>query len=777
MSAALARIDDWIPQAKPAPRRPRLYLASSRQDDGSIVSYDANGSNLTRTSAFSYSATTGLLLTETIEPDNTALKLITSYTYDLYGNKKTATVAGSGITSRSSTTNYDTQGRFPTSASNALNHSETRVFDPKYGVVTSITGPNNLTSTFAFDTWGRPTTESGPDGVVTTYARGLCPASGCPTLAAYYVTVSKPGTPTRTAYYDRYNRELRTQIIGFDGRSIRQDTEYNNLGQVKNVSRPYYAGDMIYYTNYGYDLLNRTTSETDAQGKTTYHDYSGLTTTTTNALNQTRTTVKNSQGQLVSVTDALNNVIRYTYDPFGNLLTTTDPANNVTTLTYDLRGRKTGMNDPDMGVWSYTYNVLGELITQTDAKLQVTTHTYDVLGRMTRRVEADLTTTWSFDTASKGIGKLATTTTDNGQTRTFAYDTWGRLITTSTTIGTTTLAVSTGYDSLGRVDTQTDPAGIKVQNIYNANGYLSQVRNAQTLQVYWTATTLAADGQLTNGTYGNNVAETRTIDTLGRTTAVNATHTLGTVTALSYIYDALGNLKTRTDTTQSLTENFGYDALNRLTSVASSNVNQPAKSITYDSLGNITYKSDTGSYSYNPGGTGSVRPHAVTSVAGTWNTSFQYDANGNLTAGGERTVNSTSYNLPYTITRTVNGSPVTTAFLYGADHERVQQSEADGSVILVLNPRLDSGAHYEQRTYPNGEVEKVSYLYAGNRPIGTVSTNAQGVNGVTALRYFHVDAQGSITAITSGDSANAGAVIERLSYDAWGQAQECGRYG
>ena len=116
--------------------------------------------------------------------------------------------------------------------------------------------------------------------------------------------------------------------------------------------------------------------------------------------------------------------------------------------------------------------------------------------------------------------------------------------------------ITTTYDTLGRVNTQTDPAGLPVQNIYNARGYLAQIRNAATLQVYWTATALAADSQITGGSYGNGVAENRTIDTLGRTTAVHATHSLGAVTALNYLYDALSNLKTRTDAIQNLSVHF-----------------------------------------------------------------------------------------------------------------------------------------------------------------------------------------------------------------------------
>ncbi len=90
-----------------------------------------------------------------------------------------------------------------------------------------------------------------------TTTRGLCPAAGCLPLAAYYVTLSKPGTPTRTVYFDKFNREIRSQTAGFDGRNILTDTEYDNLGRVYRVSRPYYAGDPVYRTTTYYDLLNR----------------------------------------------------------------------------------------------------------------------------------------------------------------------------------------------------------------------------------------------------------------------------------------------------------------------------------------------------------------------------------------------------------------------------------------------------------------------------------------------------------------------------------------
>jgi YD repeat-containing protein len=47
--------------------------------------------------------------------------------------------------------------------------------------------------------------------------------------------------------------------------------------------------------------------------------------------------------------------------------------------------------------------LLGKLVSQTDAKGQTSTMAYDKLGRMTQRTEAEGTSTWTYDTKSKGI--------------------------------------------------------------------------------------------------------------------------------------------------------------------------------------------------------------------------------------------------------------------------------------------------------------------------------------------------------------------------------------
>jgi hypothetical protein len=111
----------------------------------------------------------------------------------------------------------------------------------------------------------------------------------------------------------------------------------------------------------------------------------------------------------------------------------------------------------------------------------------------------------------------------------------------------------------------------------------------------------------------------------------------------------IGNLTSRTDSITAYTERFCYDDLNRLQHYAlgGSCTASGYKTVAYDPLGNITSKSDVGSYHYPAAG--QAHPHAVTSVTGTVNgvtdPTYSYDANGNMTAGAGRTVTRTCPSL------------------------------------------------------------------------------------------------------------------------------------
>lgn len=795
---------------------------------GAAVS--AQAATQTRTSAFEYDPASGLLVKEIIEPDSPNLCLVTTYAYDVYGNKTGATTrncnGSSGeaaaptgdavFASRTSTSVFAagsvviggatyawSAGQFPSSNTNALGHTETKEFDPRFGGVTKLTGPNGLVTTWAYDGFGRKSAEVRSDGTNTTWSYTRCADSPgtCPTYGVYFVTTTSTGAPQSRSFLDSLNRELRTETQGFDGAWVRKDTQYDSLGRVAQVSKPYKATETPVWTTFSYDILGRVTQANEpAVGSGTARtatSYNGLVTvvTVSNAgsgsnmpggVVQTKTTTKNSQGQVVTVADAQGNTIAYSYDPFGNLLTT-NAGGVISALGYDARGRKTSMADPDMGSWSYFYNALGELIRQTDAKGQTTSMVYDRLGRMTQRTEPDLVSTWVYDSCPKGIGKLCSVSSDNGYSRAHAYDSLGRPTTLAVTIDTAytvaTTYVASGPDA-GKVDTLTYPTGFAVKNIYNSYGYLWKVQrtnDAADATVYWQANGQNAAGQVTSELLGNGLTQTRTYDALFRITAITASNGGGAVHNLTYSFDTVGNVVQRQSLTQNVTENFAYDVLNRLTSASGPGL--VTRSFDYNAVGNMTYKSDVGAYSY-PALT-AARPHAVSSVSGGGNpfsvtASYSYDANGNLTASSgtlypgagsvafSRTLSYSSFNMPSTLTHVQGGSTYSYTYTYSADHERVKLvtvRPTDTLTTVYVHPG-GGGLLYEKEARASDGVVEHKHYVSGAGLIGVFVTKSAYASGEgPEMRYYHKDHLGSVVAITNG----AGALIERLAYEAYGE--------
>ncbi|MDE3178701.1 MAG: hypothetical protein KGM47_03490 [Acidobacteriota bacterium] len=90
-------------------------------------------------------------------------------------------------------------------------------------------------------------------------------------------------------------------------------------------------------------------------------------------------------------------------------------------------------------------------------------------------------------------------------------------------------------------------------------------------------------------------------------------------------------------------------------------------SYSYDALGDITYKSDTGTYSYGSG----AGPHAVTSISGPAGGSYGHDADGNMANRNGTAITWNSDNLPVSITQSSSNS---SSFAYAPDKHRYYQS-------------------------------------------------------------------------------------------------------
>ncbi|HEY8949891.1 MAG TPA: polymorphic toxin type 10 domain-containing protein [Rhizomicrobium sp.] len=718
-------------------------------------------SDLTRQTSYTYDSGSGLLTSEIVEPEASSdptLKLETDYGYDAFGNKTGATTKGcvwisssscsttASTAARATSTQFNAttlDGQFPTQITNALNQSETWAYaatnNVAFGVPSSHTGPNGLTTTWSYDTFGRKTLEVRPDGnktaIAYTYCTGLPTGESCPANAKFDVIGTPENSsgaqngPITITYYDALSRAIATDSEGFDATGtgctnsapcwIRVSTIYDANGRVASTSRPFFLAGITTTTCnaaggpkctvFTYDAIGRATKATYPDSSKTTFGFNGLTTTVTNDKSQVTTTVKNAQGLNASVTDAYSKTTSYVYDAFGDLLTVTDPSSNVTTNRYDIRGRKICSSDPDMGGgshacpidsgvhgWSYVYDAFGELYSQTDAKVQVTTLTYDALGRVLGRVEPSLTSTWRYDAAlGKGIGQLASATTGSNYTRSYAYDSLGRPSTIVLTVDGVPHVYHTTYNPDGRISTVDYPSGLTALYVYTALGYQYQLKDYNAGTVFWTAKTRDAELHLLTQTAGNGITTTQTFNAnTGLITATQAGTSNG-VANQSYSYDTLGNLTSRTwlnNSGVSVKENACYDNLNRLTNtfVTSGTTCTGTGSVTvaYDALGNITEKSDVcAAANCMVYGAGAAGPHALTSIIGSYNSvsnpSFTYDANGNMTAGAGRGITVTNFNMAAAITDGVNSASLT----YDTEHARIKQvtAGANAGTTYYLN--------------------------------------------------------------------------------------------
>jgi hypothetical protein len=89
-------------------------------------------------------------------------------------------------------------------------------------------------------------------------------------------------------------------------------------------------------------------------------------------------------------------------------------------------------------------------------------------------------------------------------------------------------------------------------------------------------------------------------------------------------FDGKGNLVSLNDVQNNLVHDYTHDSLDRILTANGTGATPYSQSYTYDRIGNMTYKSDVGAYSYSYGD----KPHAVRSAG---NIAFQYDANGRMT--------------------------------------------------------------------------------------------------------------------------------------------------
>jgi len=741
----------------------------------------------TVTKAFTYN-TKGKLFTDTLEP-GTGDELTKTYGYDNFGNRTSVKVSGAGITNRTSSTIYDNNGQFPKTVTNALEHSETHVYDPRFGSLKSRTGPNGLTTSYEFDRFGRKTATVNARLNRNEISRQWCNVNlghvcTIPAIntgnsvqtasqsVSYVITSRQKGSnlveyaPPAKIYYDKFNREVRKESTGFDGVAVYVDTNYDSQGRVSAKTQPYFSDGTSDKnpTSFTYDVLGRVTNQYSPTGTRNQILYNGLVVTTNSFVTspsrtETKLETSNPIGQLISVRDNAYQTTRFGYNPQGKRTTTTDPLGNVITIGYDKFGRKISMTDPDMGQWFYTYNVLGELLTQKDAKLQLTSMQYDLLGRLTRRNDHDgLTSAWYYNdnggtsSRTKGVGKLDYVTSSNGYRKDLYYNNYGEPTASIVAISGagSSARTDTSYDAYGRINAITYPESIgrfQVKHAYK-NGFLEKVTSSNNAITYWQADLRRANGQVQYDSYGANLQVSRDFDSGERIKWLNISASTMLYEAF-YGYDSIGNITTRSSQRNQgnrvvFNESYTYDNLNRLTDVNMAGVGSITRG--YDALGNIERKNNN-YYTYYAN-----RPHAVKTALGN---TYNYDANGNMSNGAGRSMTWTSHNKPSRIVKGTSNSN----FLYGPSRKRFYHQQTNGTASQNKTTYY-IGTLFEKEI-KGGVTEYKHYIRGGGKTIA-VHTRKSGVANKTD--YLLRDYQGTVVAIAD----EAGIIKGHMDYDAFG---------
>ncbi|WP_438016236.1 RHS repeat-associated core domain-containing protein [Sorangium sp. So ce315] len=720
----------------------------------------------------------GEVETESTESDDglpdTKLKL--AYARDDFGNITGVTAEDAFGHKRTSSTDFDEEGLFPERYVNAAGHTTLVEFDGALGVLLEQVDPNQRVTTWAHDGFGRFGVETRPDGTTTTIALSRTKDGG-PHQDGWRVMErsTTAGGADDTVEFDSLGRLIRWWGYGpepepaqrsGEAKRIMQEVAYDALGErIARRSVPVREDTPEHerlYERYEHDAVGREVRHTTPWNAVTTTEYDGLLVRVTDALDHVTVTEQDPLGRTESITDAADGITRYGYGPFGMLHTVTDPGGAVTRTTRDAFGRVRRLDDPDRGTTVSIHDGFGELISQADALERKVTWAYDALGRPRTRVDQDgaerLTTLWTWDTAAHGIGKLHALASPDGE-KTYGYTDRGQLDTISLRIDgeRAPLEARLGYDELGRVETVTYPAPagaapFVVAHDRDVHGHVLAVRDSGTKLAYWRLSDVDDAGRFREEVFGNGAVTERSYFADKQRLRHMATQSAaGEVQDLDYGYDDLLNLTRRTDALQpeNTTERFRYDPLQRLTCAYLGDVERAsapcALRYDYHPNGNLTFKSDVGTLSYDD----PLHPHAVTG-AGT--DGFAYDAVGNQIARpGGTTVRYTPFDLPERITQ----GAATITFGYDGDQQRIRKTTPEKETLYF-------GDLYERVTdRASGTVEHRYHVHSPERVVAIVTRG--GSDGGT--RYVHVDHLGSVDALTDED----GDVIERRSYDPFGQ--------
>jgi RHS repeat-associated protein len=647
-------------------------------------------------------------------------------------------LAGAGDTVSYS---YDVNG-FISTITNEVGHVTTVVTKNASGQPTKIRDANLVDTDLTYDERNRLKTVT-IAGAVTTYAYD----------AAGNVTRITAGDGSYLQYtYNGARRIIR--IANNTGEKI--DLAYNDNGDVTSRTIKTSANAIVYQQTQVFDELGRLLRQVGAANQTTTFAYD-RTDLNVSVTDPRSTLYSYGYDALQRLTSETRNgaVTAYGLDPQDSVATYTDPRSIATTYVRNGFGEVIRETSPDSGITDYVRNALGDVTQMTDGRGVVTAYTYDTAGRMKTKsypAAAAENIVYSYDaTASgnKGKGRLTSLTDQSGATS-WAYDERGNRLRESRNIEGEAYPTFYQYDAGDKVSQMTYPSGRIVTYARNALGQVTAVttkKNATAAVAnVATAITWSAMSDLVTGfAYGNGLSFAATYDLDYRISTLKVLNGAANVISLSYSYeDGAGllandgvNLTSITDTvTPANSQSLWYTPTGRL-----QNASGPYGDLTFymDAVGNRTHELKTGAPTKVLGYPAGNNRLVSETTGGTLTRSFTYDGAGNmltgLPAGSTYSLAYNKRNRPSTLRQ--NGTAIAT-YLFNAQEQLVSRSVTQPTASTTHYIYDTQGHLIAEATGTSASTAVITreYLWLDGMPIAVID----GVNTASPVTsYVHTD--------------------------------------
>ena len=600
---------------------------------------------------------------------------------------------------------YDATGSVPTRVDYAYGTSAQRSWTYDWnvasGTLLSKTDlDNNLTTSYTYDTVGRPLTviEAGLRKTETIYDDANRKVTAKEDLISF-----GDGKLETTTEYDQLGRTAmtRTSEPGNPDGIKKKSTFYSALNRMIQSS-PYRATDdaTLEWTCTQTDASKRVTAVAVFKGSTEPADcesisnrtaitrtiYDGNTTTVIDPAGKARQEVRDGLGRLIQVIEdpsGLNYSTSYNYDALDNLIQVLQGV-QTRTFQYSSLGKLTAAANPESGIIAYSYTDAGDMATRTDARGVVASHTYDPLRRIQTRSYSDstpaVTYTYYLAGAAPKVGQLQSVFSSAASNQNASFDALGRVTSSSHTIAgdSATRSFVYTYWLNNSVKTVTNPSGRVLNYDVDDAGRTVKVSAGGTTYADLTtasSTAYTADGRIAQVRLGNNLWETRVYQTPGSPTLFQLGTTAGSSDRLELEYNFPatannGNLESHAirQPGRSWTQSYSYDGVNRLT--AANEAGGWSRSYGYDLYGNRWVSGSSGlqwTDSHEPASSSNFNvSNNRLSVAGS-----TFDAAGNQTTFSPWTLGYDAENRNVSLSSGVNGAGT---FAYDGVGRRVKKS-------------------------------------------------------------------------------------------------------